>query len=298
MRPAASVIRIEEQAMAVSAQAVMALRQRTGLPMMECKKALTKTDGDVDQAVEQLRKAGSAKAVTKLAGRTANQGKIGTFLSDDRRIGALAAFKCETAPVTKNELFLGFLDDLVKAIVESDPADLDALKALPHGEGTLEDGLKDLINRIRENFQFGKFSRFEADSIVQYVHFDGKKAAMVAFEGAPHSDAIESFGRDLCMHIVFNKPSAMRREDVPTEEAEKEREILLAAMKVDPKNSKKPEEILKKIIEGQMSKKFFATKCLLEQPFIKNDSLTVEKAIAESGLGIKLKSFVYAATDI
>lgn len=281
--------------MSVTAQAVKELRERTGLPMMECKKALTENEGNVDKAVEALRKSG-AKAVSKLAGRDAKDGKIATRLADDGRTGSMVTLRCETEPVTRNEHFLAFLEALADKVQAEAPKDLEALKALPHGEGTVADGLTDLVNRIRENFSIGRFARFEADAVVSYVHFDGKKGAMVALDGKPLSEGLEAFGRDVCMHIVFNRPTHMRGSDVPADEVDKEREILLAASKADPANAKKPEEILKKIIEGQMQKRFFAERCLLEQPFIKDDKLTVEQACKAQG--VTLKQFVYVSTDM
>lgn len=278
--------------MAVTAQVVKELRDRTGLPMMECKKALVATDGDIEKAIEELRKAG-AKAQLKLAGRSATEGKIASWRSDDGKKGALATLRCESEPVTSNEQFLAFLNALLDLVVEHDPADVEALKALKHGEGTVGDGLQELVGKIRENFTIGAFARFEGDAVVQYVHFDGKKAAMIELSGKPHDADIEVLGKDLCMHIVHNQPSALSRDEVPAEEVAKEREILRAALAADPKNAKKPAEILDKIVEGRLSK-FYADHCLLEQPFVKDESKTVAQ-VAEAG-GVKVERFAYLST--
>lgn len=283
--------------MAVEASKVKELREKTGLPMMECKKALEKTGGDVEKAYDEARKRG-LKAVEKLAGRTADDGKIGSHVTDDGKQGVLVALRCETEPVAKNEMFLTFLGQLASLITRHDPADTDELSAIELSSGeTVRDGLTELVNLIRENIQLGRFKRFTADAVVQYIHFDGKKAAMVAFEGGATSDAkVVEIGKDVCMHIAFEQPTALSRDQLDPAVVEKEREILLSQMKNDPKNAKKPEEILEKIITGQIEK-YVGSKCLLEQPFVKDPKQTVEKYINGSGTGVKLVDFVYVATD-
>ena len=283
--------------MAVEASKVKELREKTGLPMMECKKALEETGGDVDKAYEEARKRG-LKAVEKLAGRTADDGKVGSHLTDDGKQGVLVALRCETEPVAKNEKFLAFLDELASMIARDDPADADGMSGLELSSGeTVQDGLTGLVNQIRENIQLGRFERFTADAVVQYIHFDGKKAAMVAFEGGSTSDAkVVEVGKDVCMHIAFEQPAALSRDQLDPSVVEKEREVLLSQMKNDPKNAKKPEAILEKIITGQIEK-FVGSKCLLEQPFVKDPKQTVEQYLDSSGTGVKLVDFVYVATD-
>ena len=284
--------------MAVEAKKVKELRERTDLPMMECKRALEKADGDVDKAYDQLRKAG-LKAKEKLAGRTSLQGKVASRLSNDGKQGVIVALRCETESVAKNEKFQEFLEELAQLVENETPADTAALTHLKTESGeTVEQGVTDLINQIRENINLGRFARFNGDAVVQYVHFDNKKAAMVALEGGSASDdAVQELGKGLCMHIVFEKPKALSREQVDPESIEKEREIRLAAMKNDPKNAKKPEEILAKIISGQMDK-WVAQECLLEQPFVRDQKQTVQQVIDNSGTGVKILDFAYVATDI
>ena len=283
--------------MAIDAAKVKELRERTGLPMMECKKALEEAGGDIEKSIEELRKRG-AKAQEKLAGREARKGRIGNYVSDDGRIGALVTLRCETEPVANNDQFQVFVKQLVDIVVEERPADAESFKkcALPSG-GTVADGLTELINQLRENMFLGPFARFEADAIGQYVHFDDKKAGMVALKGNSLSDEkVATVGKELGMHIVFSKPRALSRDDLDPEYLAKEKEIRLAAAKNDPKNAKKPPEILEKILEGQMNK-LAKEICLLEQPFVKDDKVSVEKHLKAIGAGVTIEKFIYAATD-
>ncbi|HVR76223.1 MAG TPA: translation elongation factor Ts [Planctomycetota bacterium] len=283
---------------------VKELREKTGLPMMECKRALEKTGGDVEKAYDELRKAG-LKAQEKLAGRAANEGRTGSGISADGETGVLAALRCETESVGKTETFQKLLSDIVQAILEKPPANTAALEALPLPSGlSVKDSVTDLVNRIRENISIGRCARFEGDAVVQYVHFDGKKAAMVALQGGSIKDPrVVEIGKEICMHIVFSNlspettPQCLSRAEFDPRTLEREREILLATAKNDLRNAKKPEEILKKIIEGQVDK-FVAARCLLEQPFIKDPKQTVEAYLKASGTGVKITHFVYVATDV
>lgn len=287
--------------MAVEASKVMALREKTGLPMMECKKALEKTGGDEERAYEELRK-GGLKAQQKLAGRAAKEGRVSHLVSKDGRMGVLVALRCETEPVAKNEHFQSFLAELVEIVARDNPKDVEALKGLKTKAGhTVEEGLTELVNRIRENISLGRFARLEGDAIGQYVHFDGKKAAMVSLKGGSPSDPkVVEAGKDLSMHVVFanstedTRPQSLSREGLDAQVVAKEREILLDTAKRDPKNANKPEQILKKIIEGQVDK-FMAAKCLLEQPFIRDDKQTVAQYL--KGCGLTVTGFAYIAAD-
>ena len=284
--------------MAIDASKVKELRERTGLPMMECKKALVEADGDVDKAQDNLRKAG-AKTQEKLAGREAKEGRVATYTSDDGKVGALVAIRCETEPVANNEQFQAFADAVVQVVASENPADADALGAcaLPGG-GTVASGLTDLINSLRENISVGSFRRFENDAVAQYLHFDNKKAAMIALKGNSTSDEkVGALGKDLCMHVVFSQPKALAREDLDPAFVEKEKEIKLAQLKADPKNAKKPEEILEKIITGQMNK-LYQENCFLEQAFIKDEKgASVADSVKNSGTGVTVEQYVYIATD-
>lgn len=254
--------------------------------------------GDTELAIENLRKSG-AKAVQKLAGREAKEGRIGYHVSDDGRTGVLVALRCETDPVASNEKFTTFVQELVAAVRNAKPADEAALRQSKTPSGsTVEEGLTELVNYLRENISIGKFAHFEGDAVVQYIHFDNKKAAMVAFTGGSTSDErVLALGKDLCMGIVFRPPRALSRDDLDPAFVAKEREIVLASLQNDPKNAKKPQQILEKIVEGQMAK-LYQEVCFLEQPFIKDDKISVTEAVKQSGTGVQVKSFVYIATDI
>ena len=192
--------------MAVDSTKVKELRERTGLPMMDCKRALEKTNGDVDLAFEELRKEGH-KAQCKLAGRTAKEGRIGAHVSSDGKVGVLVALCCETEPVSKNESFQKLLGELVGVIAGNHPKDaeeLDQLK-LPSGH-TVSAAVTDLVNKIRENIGVGRFARVEGDAVIQYVHFDQKKAAMLALKGGVVSDPkVAEVGKDYKTEIYFDR---------------------------------------------------------------------------------------------
>jgi elongation factor Ts len=289
--------------MAVDPAKVKELREKTGLPMMDCKRAIEKTEGDVEKAYEELRKSG-LKAQEKLAGRTASQGRVGSYVSPDGKVGVLVALRCETEPVGQNENFQKFLADLVQVIAKENPKDASALPALRLSSGeTVSEGLTELVNRIRENIMIGRFARFEADAIGQYVHFDQKKAAMVALQGGAASNPkVAELGKDLSMHVVFSSqlptttPKSVGRSGVPAELIEKEREVLLATARNDPKNSKKPPEILQKMIHGQVEA-FVTQQFLLGQASLRDPKVNVEEQIKRSGAGVTVKDFVYIATD-
>lgn len=284
--------------MAVDPEKVKKLREMSGLPMMDCKRALDKTAGDIDKAYDDLRK-GGLKAQEKLMGRAANEGRVGSYVTADGKVGVLAALRCETEPVSKNEHFLAFLAELVELIARQKPVDRAGLEAAKLASGlTVAQGVTELVNRIRENISLGQFARFEADAVAQYVHFDGKKGAMVALKGGSTSNAkVAEAGKELGMQIVFSPPASLSRETLDPGLIDKEREILLAQMKNDPKNAAKPDEILKKIIEGQVNT-FVASKCLVDQPYIRDPKLSVTQFLKNSGTGISIAKYAYIATDL
>ena len=284
--------------MGIDAKSVKELREKTGLPMMECKQALEKADGDISLAIDELRKSG-AKAEAKLAGRKAEQGLIGSYVSEDGKLGALVSVCCETEPVANNEDFQKFVQDLVEVIRDAKPADKEALLAAPMAAGgSVKDGVTELINRLRENITIGNFSLIEADAVVQYVHFDNRKAAMVGLAGGSTSDEqVATLGKDLGMHVVFSVPQCLSRDRLDPELVAKEKEIRLAAAQNDEKNANKPEEILEKIVDGQINK-FIAGQCFLEQEFIRDEEKrSVEASVEASGTGVSVIDYCYIATD-
>ena len=284
--------------MGIDAKSVKELREKTGLPMMECKQALEKADGDISLAIDELRKSG-AKAEAKLAGRKAEQGLIGSYVSEDGKLGALVSVCCETEPVANNEDFQKFVQDLVEVIRDAKPADKEALLAAPMAAGgSVKDGVTELINRLRENITIGNFSLNEADAVVQYVHFDNRKAAMVGLAGGSASDEqVATLGKDLGMHVVFSVPQCLSRDRLDPELVAKEKEIRLAAAQNDEKNANKPEEILEKIVDGQINK-FIAGQCFLEQEFIRDEEKrSVGASVEASGTGVSVIDYCYIATD-
>ena len=271
--------------MAITAKQVMDLRAKTGLGMMDCKKALNEADGDEDLAIEILRKKGLAKMAEKLTERTTEEGIIAMV----RKNGSLGIVEllCESAPVTTNEGFVQLANDIAE-VVASNPEfatteELMAQKA-PSFDGTLQNELDELFNRIREVFRVKRFLKVDG-LCSSYLHHDHKSAVLRLLE-----EGDEELGRDICMHIAAMKPQGLRAEDLDQAVIENEKRIQLELMNADPKNANKPDAIKEKIINGSMHK-FLAQKCLLSQPFVKDPSLTVEQFANKNGL--KIVKFVH-----
>ncbi len=254
--------------MAITAQMVKDLRERTGAGMMECKKALVETDGDMDAAVEQMRKRGLAKA-DKKADRVAAEGAVVATLSSDGRSGALVEINSETDFVANGDDFQGFASKVVQRILADDPADLDALMQMPlEGAGeSVEMAQKELVAKIGENIQVRRFQRYASDNgqIHHYLH-GSRIGVLLELEGGD-----EALGRDLCMHIAASRPVCVSADDVPAEQTQKEREILIA----QAQDSGKPQEIIEKMVEGRL-RKWLSEITLMGQPFVKDPDQTVE----------------------
>ncbi len=279
----------------VTAALVKELREMTGLGMMECKKALQESAGDIGKAEEFLRIRSGAKA-SKAAGRVAAEGVIGVCIAPDGKLGALVEVNCETDFVARNEDFLGFANSLAELVASKNPADSVALAALPLDGGTVEARRQALVQKIGENISVRRFHRMPATGVLtQYIH-GAKIGVLVDFEGP------EDAGKDVAMHIAFSKPRFMRKDDVPADATEKEREIL----KARAAESGKPAEIVAKMVEGGINK-YLAEISLMGQPFVKDDKQTVEKMLAARkaklhgyvffvvGEGIEKKSVDFAA---
>ncbi len=270
----------------ISASTVMELRQRTGLGMMECKKALTEAAGDLAKAEELLRIKSGAKA-TKAAGRVAAEGIVGAYIAADAKLAAMVEVNCETDFVSRNEDFLAYAQGLARSVAERDPADVAALSGSSYDSGTVESTRQALVQKIGENISIRRFARLAAASgkLYQYVHGGGRIVATVELEGG--SDAT---GKDIAMHIAAAaapgaiRPVCVSREQVPAELIERERNIF-AAQAAD---SGKPADIVAKMVEGRVNK-FLGEVTLLGQPFVKNPDETVEKYLKAAGA--KVKSF-------
>ncbi len=261
----------------ITAALVKQLREMTDSPMMECKKALVEADGDIDKAVDVLRKMGVAKAV-KRAGRETNEGTIAAYVSDDSKTGALLELTCETDFVGTNPKFVGFANDLAKVVAENDPADVEALKACKMAEDTVADELTEMIHVIGENMKIARFQRITAEdgALAKYVHHNGKLADIVAFTfgkaETSSNEEFKSFAHDVAMQVAAANPVAARREDVPADVLEHEKGIYMA----QAAESGKPEFIQEKIALGKLEK-FYKENCLTEQESIKESGVTISE---------------------
>ena len=250
----------------ITAGLVKELRERTGLPMMDCKKALTETSGDLDKAEELLRIKSGAKA-SKAAGRIAAEGVIGAYVSPDGKLGALVELNSETDFVAKNEEFVAFAQSLAEMAVTREPGAAE------------EDRRQKLVQKLGENISIRRFKRLQAKGkLALYLH-GAKIGVLVDYEGP------EEAGKDVAMHVAFAKPAFMTKADVAPEVVQREREIQIARAK----ESGKPPEIAAKMVEGSLNK-FIGEMTLLGQPFVKDDKQTVEKYLA----GKKAKVNAYA----
>jgi len=280
---------------AITAALVKELRELTGLGMMECKKALEEAGGDLRKAEDLLRVRSGAKA-SKAAGRIASEGVIGAWLAPDRKLGALVEVNCETDFVAKNEDFLAFARGLAEAVARQDPADVAALAGLEIGGERIEAKRQKLVQKIGENMTIRRFVRLQTDArLWQYVH-GVKIGVMIDYEGD------DELAKGIAMHVAFAKPQFLSKADVSPDVLARER----AVQEARAKEQGKPPEIAAKMIEGALNK-FAAEIALLGQPFVVNDKLTVEKALAEKktklrgyrflvvGEGIEKKSSDFAA---
>ena len=284
----------------VTASLVKELREKTGAGMMDCKKVLTETDGDLEKATELLRERGIAKAAKK-SGRIAAEGVVEAYVSEDGKVGAVVEVNSETDFVAKNEEFKQFVMDVAKQIVKNNPKSVEDLLAEPSisVEGkTVNEVLIDKIAKIGENMTVRRFARFETTNglIEKYIHGDGKIAVLVNMENGN-----KDLAKDICMQIAAARPEYVSREQVPAERLEKEKEIL----KAQTMNEGKPEAIAEKIVQGRIGK-FFSEICLVDQAFVKdpnkkvsqvlkeNDAEVVEFARFEKGEGIEKKEENFA----
>ena len=258
----------------VTASLVKELREKTGAGMMDCKKVLTETDGDMEKAMELLRERGIAKAAKK-SGRVAAEGLVEAYISEDGKVGAVVEVNSETDFVAKNEEFKTFVMDVAKQIVDKNPADVESLLASPaeFEEGkTVQEALVGKIATIGENLSIRRFARFESEGLVEkYIHGDGKIAVLVNMKSGDKEVA-----KDVCMQIAAARPEYLNEASVPAERLEKEKEIL----KAQTMNEGKPEAIAEKIVLGRIGK-FYSEICLVDQEFVKDPSKKVSQLLKE-----------------
>ena len=266
--------------MAITAALVKELRERTGAGMMECKKALVEMDGDIDAAIEHMRKTGMAKA-DKKAGRAAAEGLVAIKTSDDNKTAVIVEVNSETDFVAKGDDFIDFVSSVAELALKEKPADIDALLAasLPGGE-TVEDKRKAMIAKLGENMAVRRFEIMNAQGQVASYSHGSKIAVLIDVEGG---DA--ELGKDLAMHIAASRPVCVDESSVPQTELDKEKEIYTA----QAQESGKPADIIEKMVQGRI-KKFLKEITLLGQPFVKDPDQTVEKLLKDKGA--KVHGFV------
>ena len=259
----------------VTASLVKELREKTGAGMMDCKKVLTETDGDIEKAIELLRERGIAKAAKK-SGRIAAEGLVEAYVSEDGKVGAIVEVNSETDFVGKNEEFKTFVMDVAKQVVKNNPATVEELLAQPSiaVEGkTVQEVLVEKIATIGENMTIRRFARFETDGLVEkYIHGDGKIAVLVNMKNGN-----KELAKDICMQIAAARPEFVNREQVPADRLEKEKEIL----KQQTINEGKPEAIAEKIVMGRINK-FYEEVCLIDQEFVKDPSMKVSQILKDA----------------
>ena len=265
--------------MAFTANDVKTLREMTACGMMDCKKALAETDGDMDKAVEWLREKGLAKAAKK-AGRIAAEGMA--YAGVENGVGVIVEVNSETDFAAKTPVFVDFVKDIAKVVATSDVADVEALKEVtfPGTDKNVADTLTDRVMVIGENLQIRRFARFPENTSVAYVHAGGKIGVLVNLAVEGDFDATE-IGKDVAMQIAALNPRFWDKSLVTAETLEEEKKVLVAQMDNDPKMATKPQQVKEKIALGKINK-FYEENCLLQQAFVKDGGMSVEQYIASA----------------
>ena len=286
--------------MAVTAKDVQKLREMTNVGMMDCKKALLASDGDFDKAIDWLREKGLA-AQTKKAGKIAAEG-VSYAVVSEQGVGVVIEVNSQTDFVAKNAVFQEFVRDLAGIVAQQNPADVEALKACtyPGTDRTVAEVTADKVLSIGENIQIRRFVRYADGVNVPYIHMGGKIGVLVnlAVEGIEAEKVVE-LGKDLAMQIAAMNPSFLDKADVSQATLDKEKEIQLALMDNDPKMAGKPLQVKEKIVLGKMGK-YYEDNCLMQQAFVKENKITVEKHVADTakqlGGKIQVKAYTRFAT--
>ena len=272
--------------MAFTAKDVMTLREKSGAGMLECKKALTDADGDMEKAAELLRERGIVKAIKK-EGRIAAEGAVGAYICAACGAGVLVEINCESDFVSRGDKFHEIVDKVAKVIAAERPANVDALNECKIDGDTVKNYITNQTAVIGEKSSIRRFEIFDTKGKSEtYIHMGGKVGVMV--EAVDFKDGAEETLHDVALQIAAAKPSYVNKTEVPAEVIAKEKEIMLVQMQNDPKNANKPANILEKIVEGKLGK-FYQDNCLLDQAFVKDDSQTVGQVI---GSKFKVARFV------
>ena len=266
--------------MAFTAADVKNLREMTGVGMMDCKKALTASDGDMDKAVEWLREKGMA-ASAKKAGRIAAEGMAYATVVDG--VGVVVEVNAETDFVAKNDKFVDFVKGVAATVAKENPADLDALMECKYNgtDLTVTQQQQEMVLVIGENIKVRRFARFEGGVSVAYVHAGGKIGVLVNLETSLSAEQVETVGKDVAMQIAALNPRFWDKSQVDQATLDEEKKIMMVQMANDPKMATKPEQVREKIVMGKLNK-FYEENCLLQQEFVKDNSMTVEQYIASS----------------
>jgi len=263
----------------ITANMVKDLREKTGAGMMDCKKVLTETDGDMEKAAELLRERGITKAAKK-SNRIAAEGLVVAYVSEDKKTGAVVEVNAETDFVAKNEEFRTLANDLAEQVVKTNPKDVEELlnqKYINDSSKTVQEVLTDKIATIGENMSIRRFARFTSNGLVEkYIHGEGKIGVLVSLEGGD-----EILAKDICMQIAAARPEFLDRNVVPADRVEKEMEIL----KAQAMNEGKPAEIAEKMVQGRIGK-FYGEICLVDQEYVKDPSLKVSDLLSKNNAKI------------
>ena len=263
----------------VTAAQVKELREKTGAGMMECKKVLAETDGNEEKAIELLKERGVLKAEKK-SGRVAAEGLVNTYISDDKKVGAIVEVNCETDFVSRGDDFKAFVASIAKQVATQDPKDVEDLLAQKYIEDesiTVQEALTNLIAKIGENMSIRRFERYVTEGAVTgYLHNEGAIGVLVDLSADD-----EELGQDICLQITAGKPEFLNEDDVPADRLEKEKEILKAQVI----NEGRPENVAEKIVMGRLGK-FYGEYCLVDQEFVKDSSQLVKDVLKSKGVTI------------
>ena len=262
----------------ITASLVKELREKTGAGIMDCKKVLVETDGDMEKSMELLRERGITKAAKK-SGRIAAEGVVNAYVSEDKKVGAIVEVNAETDFVAKNDEFVKFVNDVSEIIAKTNPKDVDDLLAKPYLDSgkTVQEVLTDKIYVIGENMSIRRFKRFESTGLIQsYIHLGGKIGVLVDF-----AKGDETLAKDVCMQIAAARPEFIDEKSVPQDRISEEMRVLKAQVM----NEGKPEAIAEKIVQGRIGK-FYSEICLLDQEFVKDNTVKVGNLLKEKGAEI------------
>ncbi|MEA4970572.1 MAG: translation elongation factor Ts [Candidatus Pelethousia sp.] len=270
-----------------SAKDVMNLREMSGAGMMDCKKALTECNGDMEKAMDYLREK-SLAASAKKASRIAAEGIVSGYVSEDGKTGVIVEVNCETDFVAKTDDFKALVDSIAKLVAEKNPADVEALMALDTGDGAVAELITRAVAKIGEKITIRRFARSSVENglVDTYVHLGGKIGVLVELSAADVA-ASKPVAHDIAMHIAAAKPTCLSKADINQDDVEHERKILREQAMNEPKP--KPANIIEKMVEGRIEK-YYKEVCLLEQPFVKDPDISVGEMVAKAG-GVEVKSF-------